>query len=208
MKYFPFMVEITGKRCLVAGGGKIACHKVKLLLSYAVEIQIIAKEISSELSAIAKENPLLSLVQKEIEPSDLDGADFVIAATDKAPLNQKIAMWCREKKIPVNAVDQKEDCDFIFPAMIQKGDVLVTVSTGGSSPAAAAYLKNRIEECIPEYFGEMVETLGSYREEILERVPEQEVRRELFYRLLVYGTEHNGKITPEVVRELLESYQA
>lgn len=207
MSYFPFMVEIAGKCALVAGGGKIACHKIQLLLEFGVQIEVIAKDILTELSLLAEKNPQLTLVQKEIEPSDLDGADFVVAATDREDLNHEIAVWCRDRRIMVNAVDQKEDCDFVFPAIIRREDVLVAVSTGGSSPAAAAYLKEQIATCIPEYFGAMVETLGSYREEILSCVPGQKARGELFHRLLSYGTKHNGEIPPELVREMLEEYR-
>lgn len=207
MSYFPFMVDLEGKRVLVAGGGEIACRKIRVMIDFGAQIRVAAKALSPEIQALAKENPGIALAQKEIEPSDLAGADFVIAATDSAALNREIAVWCRQKKIMVNAVDQKEDSDFIFPAVMRKEDVLVAVSTGGSSPAAAAYLKEQIALDIPEYFGALTRALGSYRAQILSLVPEQKKRSEIFRRLLLYGTRHSGEIPPEVVRELLEEYQ-
>lgn len=204
MAYFPFMVDISGKKCLVAGGGRIAFHKVRILLEFGVQIRVVAEEICGELAAL--QTPLLEFCERRFLKTDIRGMDFVVAATDREDLNHSISVLCREEQIPVNAVDLKEDCDFIFPAIIQKGDVLVAVSTGGNSPASASYLKARLREQIPEYYGRMVDTLGTYREEIKERVPKARERKELFYRLLSYGADHGGEIPEEVMRELLEEY--
>lgn len=212
MAYFPFLTDISEKRCLVVGGGRIAFQKVKILLDFGVKIRVVAEEISGEIRALEKERMPghttfpIEIWERNFEKADILGMDFVIAATDNEDLNHAVSKLCRENRIPVNAVDKKEDCDFIFPALIRKGDILVAVSTGGSSPAAAAFLKKRISGCIPEYYGEMVEQLGEYREEIKEHVADAEARKELFYRLLSYGEEHNGEIPEKVMRELLMDY--
>lgn len=206
MAYFPFMVDISGKKCLVAGGGRIAFHKVRILLDFDVQIKVVAEEVCGELAALREQTPLLEIFERGFQKTDIYGMDFVVAATDREDLNHDISVLCREAQIPVNAVDMKEDCDFIFPAIIRNGDVLAAVSTGGNSPASASYLKARIREQIPEYYGRMVDTLGTYREEIRERVPEAKGRKELFYRLLAYGDDHGGEIPEEVMRGLLEEY--
>jgi siroheme synthase-like protein len=103
----------------------------------------------------------------------------------------------------VNVVDKKEECSFIFPAIIKQGDMVVSVSTGGNSPAGAGFIKRRINETLPEYYGDMVSRLGEYRDYILENVQSPEDRKRLFNKLLEYGDSHGGDIPKEVVEEFM-----
>ncbi|MGN0330259.1 MAG: hydroxymethylbilane synthase [Kineothrix sp.] len=199
MSYFPFMIDIGGKSCLVAGGGNIACHKVKLLSGFGVHMKVVGTEICHELSGF----PEVEIVQREFRESDIEGMDFVVAATDDERLNDHISDLCRKRKIPVNAVDRKEACSFIFPAIIKEKDMLIAVSTGGQSPAAAAYIKNRIKSEIPEYYGDMVEALGSHRDYILKHVNTAKKRKEIFHQLLEYGDSHKGEIGAEMVKQMI-----
>lgn len=221
MAYFPFMIDIKDKKCLVIGGGNIAFHKVKLLSDFDVRIKVVGTEFCQELETFAQEKKAretielefnekvqkesrLEMVQRQFQDRDIDGMDFVIAATDDEKLNDRIADLCRQREILVNVVDKKESCSFIFPAIIQEKDLLVAVSTGGQSPAAAAYVKQRIRRQIPEYYGDMVETLGGYRDFILEQVKTAQERKEIFNRLLEYGDAHEGEIPEEIVKQMLE----
>lgn len=200
MAYFPFMIEISGKQCLVAGGGRLALHKVSILLNFGVRIKVVGEEICPELWDLGE----LQIIQREFEEGDIVGADFVVAATDDAALNERIADLCRQKDILVNAVDQKEACSFIFPALIQEKNLLISVSTGGNSPAAAAYVKRKLKSHIPAYYGDMVETLSEYRDYILEYIDSAEQRKEIFNRLLEYGDAHEGEIPKNVVNDVIQ----
>lgn len=220
MAYFPFMIEISNRKCLVVGGGSIAFHKVKLLSGFDVYIKVVGTEICPQLSELEREKrtleyteaypaekqqgkPKLEIVQREFQDPDIDDIDFAVAATDDEVLNNHISDLCRQKKIPVNVVDRKEACSFIFPAMIQDKDFLIAVSTGGQSPAAAAYVKKKIKSQIPAYYGNMVETLGTYRDYILEHVESAKERKEIFNRLLEYGDSHEGQIQLETVKRII-----
>lgn len=203
MAYFPFMVDIKGKQCLVAGGGGIALHKVRILLGFEVHIKVVATEICEELKAL--EGDSLELVEREFLDEDVENVDFVIAATDKEALNYHISDLCRQRGIPVNAVDRKEACSFIFPALIQDKDLLVAISSGGQSPAAASFVKNKIKAGMPDYYGEMLEQLGAYRDFVLEHVDTAGKRKEIFYQLLEYGDSHGGRISETLVQELVRS---
>ncbi len=202
MAYFPFMVDIEDKKCLVAGGGRIAFQKASVLAGFGVDILIIAETICPELQELAG----VTCCRRQFADTDIEGMDFVVAATDNPELNRRIAGLCHEENIPVNAVDDKEACSFIFPALIQNEDLLVAVSTGGSSPAAAAYVKKRLKEYIPEYYGKMITGLSRYREEILDRVPSAKDRKALFETLLRYADSHDGELPEDVVRAYLEPY--
>lgn len=205
MAYFPFMIEIEGKNCLVVGGGGIAFHKVELLAEFGVHIRVVALKICEPLRKLTDKGVLLvELVEREFQDSDINEMDFVVAATDDKQLNYHISDLCRQKNILINVVDMKEACSFIFPAMIKDKDMLIAVSSGGQSPAAAAYVKKQIRHGIPDYYGRMTEALGEYRDYILEHVATAGRRKEIFNKLLEYGDAHEGEIPKEIVEILVK----
>lgn len=206
MAYFPFMIDIEGKKCLVVGGGSIAFHKVKILIEFGVHIQVIAPEISESLQELAaKYVPSIELVKRKFQESDIEGMDFVVAATADEPLNYHISNLCRQRGILINAVDMKEACSFIFPAVIKDRDLVISVSSGGKSPAAAAYVKQKIHSTVPDYYGEMIENIGEYREFIYQHADTSKKRKEIFNRMLDYGDTHEGRIPGEVVEAFLKT---
>ncbi|MBR1866450.1 MAG: bifunctional precorrin-2 dehydrogenase/sirohydrochlorin ferrochelatase [Lachnospiraceae bacterium] len=202
MAYFPFMVDIKGMHCLVVGGGRIALHKVKILQDFDVYIKLVAQEICQELKAF--EGELLHFEERTFRDDDVEGMDFVIAATNQEALNYHVSDLCRHSRIPINAVDMKEACSFIFPAMVRNQDLLIAISSGGQSPAAVSYVKDKIQRSVPEYYGEMIETLGGYRDLILEHVDDSAKRKRLFYELLEYGDSHGGNIPEQLVRQMVQ----
>lgn len=147
MKCFPFMKDIEGARCLLVGGGEIARRKAEKLLSFGVRLRVCAREACPELSAY--------VCARAYDARLLNGAAFAVAATDDPALNARVAADCRARGIPVNSVDDKENCDFYFPALIVRGTVTVAVSTGGASPALAKALRERIEKCLPADLAEI-----------------------------------------------------
>jgi siroheme synthase-like protein len=197
------MVDIENWNCLVAGGGKTALHKVKKLLPFGVNLCVVAPRVCRELLELSRVNEEeqvhnLRLICRAFQDDDICGMDMVIAATDDESLNYHIFELCKQKRLPVNVVDRKDACSFIFPAMIQQRDMLVSVSTGGESPAGAAYVKRRIQEQLPGYYGDMIAALGQYRETVFAHVDAAQKRKEVFERLLSYGDAHDGEI-PETV---------
>lgn len=211
MAYFPFMIDIGGRQCLVAGGGRVAFHKVRILQDFGVEIRVVGTVICRELRKLVEQSgssdSRIELCERPFRDSDLEGMELVVAATEDEALNLHISELCRQRNIPVNAVDMQEACSFIFPAMIRQGDLLIAVSTGGQSPAAAARVKREIRESLPEYYGKLIGTLGEYREEIMTRIPAAE-RKEVFERLLGYGAAHGGELPRDAVERLIAEARA
>lgn len=150
MKCFPFMHEIEGTRVVLVGGGTVAAHKAQRLAPFGVQLVVCAHDVLPELKALAH------AVYTEYAPKLLDGASFAIAATDDRALNACVCADCRARHIPVNCVDDKENCDFFFPALIVRGEVSIGVSTGGASPLLAALLRDRIARALPENLEEIV----------------------------------------------------
>lgn len=213
MACFPLMVEIEGKTVIVIGGGRVALHKIKVLLPFGVNIRVISEEFCDDLQAFSKENTdRITLIRKSFEKSDILHADdsdevcFIVAATDDEKLQSSVSALCREKRIPVNVVDVKEKSTFYFPAITKNDDLVVAVSTGGNSPAAAGYIKERIADTLPDYYGGLVETLGNYRELALSKIEDYDERKRFFRELLLYGEEHDGELPETVVMEKLSQY--
>ena len=192
MAYFPFFVDLEGQRGLIVGGGTVALRKAEKLLPYGPALTVVAPEPVSELAALPVE-----LTRREFQPEDLDRANFVIAASDNEEENHRISALCQERKIPVNVVDDKEACSFLFPALVRRGNLSVGVSTGGSSPTAAIWLKEQIEGLLPEQTEEILTWLEAQRPLLKERLPNQRARAARFARLFAACLERGRPLTEE-----------
>lgn len=176
MAYFPFFMDISGGDGLIVGGGRVALRKIKKMLPYGPRLTVCAKTFLPEIEAI----PGLILVRGSFEPHMADEKLFVIAATDDNELNSEIAALCREKRIPVNVVDDREKCTFLFPALVKRGPLSIGISTGGASPSGAAYWKREIDRLIPQDAGELLPYLDGLRETVKEAVYDEKRREEVF----------------------------
>ena len=179
MAFFPFMIQMQDKLCVIGGGGKVAYRKVSMMLSFGARVTVIAPKICDELQKIESKQDALLLVQRPFEDGDIEGADVVIMATNDSEVNSHIAAICKDKRILVNVVDVKKDCGFYFPAIIKQDDVVVSVSTGGSAPALASQIKKSIRSHLPGNCGDMAKTLLEKRNAVLKTEPEEEKRKEI-----------------------------
>lgn len=216
MAYFPFFAEIEGRKWLIAGGGGVSLRKVRQLLPYGALIRVVSPRMAEGLSELDRNGGYrdrLVLKQREYEDRDLLDADFVIAATSSQELNSHISVVCRSRRIPVNVVDVREECSFIFPSIVRDGPVVVGISTGGASPVIARYLKERIGEILPENLGPFTVQLGGYRERIKALFPHSpSIRSALFYELAEEGMKYNCSLTAEqaetiINRKLEQGYE-
>lgn len=205
MAYFPLFIDLEGKCCVVVGGGTVARRKVEVLLGFGPRVTVIAPKIQEEIRGMAKQwGENLRLLEREFLEGDLELAELVVAATGVEEVNRHISELCREKRIPVNVVDVKEECSFIFPALIREKDITVGISTGGSSPTIAQYLKKSFREAIPEGFGELAEQLGTYRELVKERVDSLPLRTEIFREMVTEGIRQGGTFTREQAEVMID----
>ena len=199
MGYFPFFMDLEGWEGLVAGGGTVALRKIEKLLPYGPRLTVAAPELLPEI----ENTPGLTLVRRVFTPSMLEGKRFVIAATDDPEANREIAVLCRERGVLVNAVDDKEQCTFLFPALLKRGELTLGVSTAGASPSAAAWVRRRAAEAVPENFGELLDGLAALRPTVRQRVPEAR-RADVFARLLAVGLEEGFPLPEDVLTAILE----
>ena len=141
--------------------------------------EVIAPEVLPALADL----PGVTVLRRPFSPEDLEGADFVIAAADDRAVNARVSALCRGQKRPVNVVDDPARCSFLFPALVRRGSLSVGISTGGSSPTAAVWLKEQIEGLLPEHTEEILTWLEGQRPILKERLPHQRERAACFARL-------------------------
>lgn len=202
MSYFPMFVELKGMDCLIVGGGRIALRKAEVLLDFGAKVTLTASQIIDEIQDLNG----VRCVKKDFEESDLDGRGVVVAATDDKALNHRIAAACMKKRIPVNAVDQAEDCSFIFPAYLKKGEVVSAFSSGGQSPVLTQYLKKEMEPFMTDHLGNLAACLGSLRDMVKDRVETEEDRKKLYRELLHLGLGKNEIPSSDEIEKILYKY--
>lgn len=148
---YPVGLIVAGRRVLVVGGGKVAADKVRNLLACAAEVTVVAPDVDDEIASLDG----VTVEQRAYRPGEAadDGYRLVIAATDDAAVNRRVHDDAEAAGVWVNAADDPANCTFTLPAVVRRGRVTVGVATGGSSPALAAWLRDRIAatEVGPEY---------------------------------------------------------
>lgn len=203
MAYFPFFVELSGAEGLIVGGSTVALRKIEKLLPYGPRLTVCAPEIAPEIRSI----PGLRLLERAFVPELLEEKAFVIAATDSRPVNHRVSRLCRERRIPVNVVDDRDACSFLFPALVKRGSLSVGISTGGTSPTGAVYWKKQIDAMIPEGFGALLDWLDGLRAPVKEALPEEEARGRFFAALFRAGLERGGPLDREEITAVWEHCQ-
>lgn len=196
MAYFPMFVNLKNQPCLVVGGGMVAYRKVKVLLDFEARVVVVGENICDKIYEIAKKSNQLELQKKCFEDADCDNMFMVIAATDDKLLNHHIAEICNSKGIMVNAVDQKEDCSFIFSSYIKEKNLIAAFSSGGNSPVLAQYLKSQEREILTPFLGELNEYMGKIRKYVIENYDTEEKRKEIFKEIVNTAIE-NGELPQE-----------
>jgi precorrin-2 dehydrogenase / sirohydrochlorin ferrochelatase len=151
MRLFPLFLKLSGRHCLVIGGGKISQGKVAGLLSSGAKITLVAPKVTPRIAAWSR-GGRLRWVRRKFRSSDLRGIFLAVAATSSSPIHRAIFRQCKKRGILCNIVDVPELCDFYYPAVVQRGDLQIAISTGGSSPSLAKRLREQFErELGPEY---------------------------------------------------------
>ena len=163
MAYFPAFIKLDEQNILIVGGGNIAFEKLTHILDFTNNIIIIAKDISEEMLELIKKNNLV-YKKRKYEKNDISNINIVIVAVDNILLQKEIYTQCKNyPNCLCNSVDSIDYCDFIFPSYIKKDDLTIAVSTSGSSPAVAKYLRKFLQDIIPDDITEFLTQMKSYR---------------------------------------------
>jgi precorrin-2 dehydrogenase/sirohydrochlorin ferrochelatase len=162
---YPANLVVDGRRCVVVGAGRIAARKIDALLAAGADVRVIAPEAGAEVQAWADDGRL-TLVPRRFEAADLDDAWLATTATGVPEVDHAVFAAGEARRVWVNSADDPANCSFTLMSVIRRGDLVVTVGTGGRSPALAAWLRRRLaDELGPEY-ETLLELLAQAREEV------------------------------------------
>ena len=167
-KYLPVSLSLESKRCLVVGGGNVALRKIDTLLDFNATITVIAVTPVDKIKYYADKGKL-KLETREYHSPEASQFGLVIAACDSLESNQLIARDCREAGVPINAVDNPDLCDFIFPAVVRRDCLTLAVSTDGKAPFLSGHLRLIIESIFPEHWNKVARYAAEYRRRVFAR---------------------------------------
>jgi len=193
MKYYPAYLDIRNRRCLVVGGGGVGTRKVKTLLDCGARVTIISSQASRQLQKLT-DNERVRIKKRSYQPGDLEGMFLVIGATDDEKLNRQISQDAEGRGLLCNIVDRPEICNFILPSIVQRGDLTISISTAGRSPAMAKKLRQDLEKQYGEEYADFLRLMGAIRQKLLRQAHEPEAHKSLFEQLI-----NNGLL--ELIRE-------
>lgn len=148
--YFPLFVDLSEKRIYVIGAGTIAKRRIRSLIEFTDHLIVVAPEVNPELNGLEQEGKI-SIQRKKFDLSDITDADIVIAATNDHMLNNDIYEFCRENDILVNVCNDKKKCDFYFPGLAMKDNVVVGVTANGTNHKMARKAVEKIREMLEEW---------------------------------------------------------
>ena len=185
MAYFPLFMRADRLHVLVVGGGEIAAAKLETLAGCGADVRVVAKEVGAGVRALA-ERYGTRVIEAAYEAVHLEGRNLVVVATGDAATGAAIAAEARAKGIWVNVVDDPENCDGIFPAMLQRGAMQVAISSGGVSPVLARLLKQQIEQQLPEGLDVLASFMAANKDRVRARLSGVQPRR-LFWERIVRG---------------------
>ncbi len=183
MRYFPLFLDLRHRRVVIVGGGVIAERKFALLASGGAEVLLVAPSLTAALAA-AVEASRADHLPTEFVPEHLDGARLVIAATDDATCNRKVAAAAEARGIWVNVVDDLELSSGILPAIVDRSPLVIAVSSEGTAPALARLVRERIEATLDESIGALAAFCARFRLRIKAALPDLGARRRLYDWLL------------------------
>lgn len=162
MPFFPVFIDLSKKKVLVVGGGRVATRKVKNLLRFTEDITVVAPKVTRELDEIYREGRI-RLKRRRFLAQDLKEADVVIVAVDNVKLQERIYRLCERRGILCNSVDSPEFCNFLFPSLVIRGDLVIGISSSGKVPALSRRVREIVERCLPESIEEVLEELSRER---------------------------------------------
>src|SRR3954453_9496309 len=184
MRFLPIFLDLRSGPVLLAGGGDLARAKLRLLLSAGASVRWYATDRHRDVSGIAPADAArIEHAQGDPLTADLSGVIAILCA-GAGELGPAMSARAKALGLPVNVMDDLAHSTFIFPAIVDRGDVVVAVGTGGASPVVARRVRERIEATLPARIGDLASFIGGFRKAIHERIAEFPLRRRFWERVV------------------------
>lgn len=179
MPFYPVNLQLSGQHCVVLGGGAVAERKVMPLLTANAKVSVISPQLTPRLAQLAEARRIIH-VNRHYRLGDLQGAFLVICATDNGSVNKQAAQEARQQRALVNVADAPDLGNFSVPAQVNSGDLLITVSTGGKTPAMAKRLREELAATYGPEYGLYIDLLGKLRSNMKARLATSKEREEFW----------------------------
>lgn len=160
---YAVSLVVAGRRCVVVGAGRIAARKVEGLLAAGADVHVVSPTVGDRVRALADAGRC-SVTERPFAPSDLDGAWLATVAAGDPAVDRAVAEAAAERRVWVNTADDAASCTFTRTPEVRRGDLVVTVGTGGRSPALAAWLRDRVADALGPEWADLVDLCGEARE--------------------------------------------
>jgi precorrin-2 dehydrogenase/sirohydrochlorin ferrochelatase len=162
---FPVFLKIDRLQLLVVGGGNVGLEKLEALLKNNpnARVRLVSITVKPEIWALAENHPGIRILERAFEPSDLEGVDVLLLATDSRELHVEVCALAKERRIITNVADTPDLCDFYLGSTVKKGDLKIGISTNGKSPTFAKRFRELLEEALPEDVDELLQNLQQFR---------------------------------------------
>ncbi|HEH6783252.1 TPA: bifunctional precorrin-2 dehydrogenase/sirohydrochlorin ferrochelatase [Clostridioides difficile] len=187
---YPINLKLDELDVVIIGGGEVAYRKCKNFLEFNKNVTIVSKQILNKFYDLKGNIKIIKDDYKEIYIKD---ASVIIAATNNRELNMEIGLYCRAKNKLVNVVDNIEISNFTVPSYIKRGDLLISVSTGGKSPSLSSKIKKEIEERYTEDYEEYLSVLGDIRKKVIKKYEDKSKRKDVLNMLVTLDLEELKK---------------
>jgi precorrin-2 dehydrogenase/sirohydrochlorin ferrochelatase len=183
MQYYPVSLDIKNRKCLVVGGGGVGTRKVMTLVDCGAKVTVVSPDVRGNLLELA-DRGLIILEKRPYRKTDLNGMFLVIGTTDDEELNRQISIDAEKLNMLCNIADRPKVCNFILPSIVNRGDLTISISTSGKSPALAKKLRIELEEQFGNEYAELLRLMGAIRKKLLSHKHEPEAHKHLFEKLI------------------------
>ena len=189
--HYPINLKIDDMKVVIIGGGKVAYRKCTNFLAFNKKVLVVSNDFIEEFNEIKNQ---IEMIRDNYNEKYIKDAFVVIAATNNKEVNKHIGMYCREHGKLVNVVDDAELSNFTVPSFVKRGDLLLSVSTGGKSPSLSSKIRKDLEETYDESYEEYVDLLGEARQKIIKNTEDIKERRKKLKELLDLSVDELKKI--------------
>lgn len=183
MILYPVNLRISGRLCLVVGGGDVALRKIRSLLGCDALVTVISPKVVDDIRMLAEQGDI-NLHLRDYQTGDLAGAFLVFSATNNPGVQDRIGREAMERNILLNSADNPQRCDFQVPAKVRRGELLLTISTGGASPALSKLIREQLEEQFNDEYNKVISLFARIREVVVPSPGHSAANRTLFRELL------------------------
>lgn len=201
MAWYPIFLDLKDCNCLIAGGGKTALHKALKLREAQARLTVVAPELDNSFNELS-----FQYFARAVRPEDVQGMALVVDATGDTAAGNMLANACRENGIFFDAASNPEQGTALFPAVLRRGSLLAGISTMGTSPAAAAWVRDRLDEVLPHRFDEILQQMQDLRTKAKTRIPQQEQRSNFLHACLNAALAEGGPLPEKSLEKLWRSF--